>query len=174
MKQRGCSYFRLGLEREYTVCNFELKEEIQWFLKRSGEVCWSHKRRERPTGHSSRPVSSSCVFSDRRTTSQKGPRSRRKICANSLWQYPYYTQSSPSKNENVNYIFVYLQVFRCLSCGSIYDWCDPPSKEKSTLFKMKCNTNQNYIKKIRQGYLVYRHINLPGLFHKKPILFEGH
>ena len=51
---------------------------------------------------------------------KKGPRYRRKICANSLWLYPYYTQSSPSKNKNINYIFIYLQVFHCLSSSSIY------------------------------------------------------
>ena len=52
---------------------------------------------------------------------KKGPRHRRKICANSLWQYSYYTQSSPSKNKNMNYIFIYLRVLRSLSSGSTYD-----------------------------------------------------
>ena len=52
----------------------------------------------------------------------KGPCHRRKICANSLslWLYFYYTQSSPSKNKNINCIFIYLRIFRCLSCASIY------------------------------------------------------
>ena len=59
-------------KRRYKVCNFGLKAEIQWSRKRRGEVHWSLKRREKPAGHSSRPVSSSCVFSGRRTNSQKG------------------------------------------------------------------------------------------------------
>ena len=46
---------------------------------------------------------------------------RRKICVNSLWLYSYYIQSSPSKNENINDIFIYVRVLRCLSSGSIYD-----------------------------------------------------
>ena len=46
---------------------------------------------------------------------KKGPRHRRKICANSLWLYSYYTQWSPSKNKNINYICIYLQVLHCLS-----------------------------------------------------------
>ena len=38
-----------------------------------------------------------------------------------LWLYPSYTQSSPSKNKSINYIFIYLRVFRCLSSGTICD-----------------------------------------------------
>ena len=54
---------------------------------------------------------------------KKGPRHRRKICANSLWLYSYYTQASPTKNKNTNhvyiYIYIYLRVLRCLSSGAI-------------------------------------------------------
>ena len=50
---------------------------------------------------------------------KKGPRNRRKICANSLWLYFYSTQASLSKNKNMNYTFIYLRVFRCLSSGAI-------------------------------------------------------
>ena len=121
MRRRGCSYFHMGLEKKYKVCNFGLKAEIQWSLKRRGEVRRSLKRRERPAGHWSIPVISSSVFSGRRTSSQKGPRYKRKICANSLWLYSYYTQSSPSKNKNMNYIFINLRVLRCLSSGAICD-----------------------------------------------------
>ena len=62
-----------------------------------------------------------CVFSGCRNTLQKGPHHRRKVCANSLWLYSYYTQSSPLKNKNIDYIFIYLRVLRCLSSGSIYN-----------------------------------------------------
>ena len=53
----------------------------------------------------------------------KGPRHRRKICANSLWLYYYYTQSSLWKNKNINYIFIYLRVFRCLSSDAKCNIC---------------------------------------------------
>ena len=110
----------MELERQYKVCNFGLKAEIQWSIKQRGDVCWSLKQRERPAGHSSRPVSFLWVFSGYCTTSQKGPCHRRKICANFLWLYSYNIQSSPSKNENINYIFIYLRVFHCLSSCLIY------------------------------------------------------
>ena len=84
----------------------------QWSTGRSSE-------QDRHTSHSSRPASSLCVFSSRRTTSQKGSLSQKRICANSLWQYSYYTQSSASKNENINYIFIHQRDFCCLSSGAI-------------------------------------------------------
>ena len=106
-------------KRWYKVSNFGLKAEIQWSLKWKGEVRWSLKRREKPVGHSRRPVSSPCVFTGCRTISQKRSPPH-KICANSLWLYSYDTLSSLSKNKNINYIFIYLRVLRCLSSGSIY------------------------------------------------------
>ena len=42
---------------------------------------------------------------------KNGPRHRRKIWANNLWLYSYFTQMSPSKNKNINYIFISLRVF---------------------------------------------------------------
>ena len=52
----------------------------------------------------------------------RGPRHRRKICANSLTGcIPTFTQSSPSKNKNMNYIFIYLRALRCLSSSAICD-----------------------------------------------------
>ena len=51
---------------------------------------------------------------------KKGPRHRRKICVNSLWLYSYYTQSLLSKNKDINYIFIYLQVLCCLLSSAIY------------------------------------------------------
>ena len=119
------------LKRKQKVCNLELKVEIRWSLKRRGKVRWSLKQRgevrwslnrKETRCLSSRPVSFSCVFSGRRTISQKGSQHRRKIGANSLWLYSYYTQSSPSKNKNINYICIYLRVFRCVSSGAIYTW----------------------------------------------------
>ena len=104
----------IGLERQYKVCNFGMKTEIQWSLKRCGEVHWSLRQGERPAGYSSIPVSSSCVFSSRHTISQKGsPPQKKDMCE----LYSYYTQSSPSKNKYINYIFIYLLVFRYLSSG---------------------------------------------------------
>ena len=52
---------------------------------------------------------------------KKGPHHRKKICANFLWLYSYYTKSSQSKNKNINYIFIYLRILCCWSCGSIHD-----------------------------------------------------
>ena len=86
------------------------------------ETCWPLKQRGRSTGHSSKSVSSPpCMFYGCHTTSQKGSSPQMKICANSLWLYSYFTQTSPSKNKNINYIFIYLQVFPCLSSGAICD-----------------------------------------------------
>ena len=78
------------------------------------------------TGNSRRPVSSPCVFLAVALHHKKAPCHKRKICANSLWQYSYYTQSSPSKNKNMNHSVIYLRVFRCLFSGAI------------------CNRNRNF------------------------------
>ena len=51
----------------------------------------------------------------------KGPRHRRKICANSLWLYYCYPQSSPSMNKNINCIFKYLRVRHYFSSGTFCD-----------------------------------------------------
>ena len=84
------------LKRQYKISNFGLKAEIRWSL------------------------SSTCVFSGRRTTSQKvSPLQKKDMCELSLTA-SYNTQSSPSKNKKVNYIFIYLQVWRRFSSGSIY------------------------------------------------------
>ena len=48
---------------------------------------------------------------------KKDPCHRRKICVNSLWLCSFYTQSSLLKNKSINYVFIYLGVLRCLSCG---------------------------------------------------------
>ena len=52
---------------------------------------------------------------------KKGPRHGRKICASFLWLDSYYTQSSLTKDKNINYILINLRVLHCLSNGSIYD-----------------------------------------------------
>ena len=129
----GYSFFHIGLERQYMVCYFRLKAEIYLSLKWRGEIHWSLKQRERfagrssegkrSAGHSGKPVSSPALwmFSGRCTTSQKESPPQKKIFANSLWLYSYYPQSSPSKNKNINYIFKYLRVLRCLSSSWIYD-----------------------------------------------------
>ena len=94
--------------------------EICWLLKWMGEVRWSLEQRERPTGPSSRPVSSSCVFCGPRTTSQKGSPPQKKDMCKISDCIPTYTQSSLSKNKDINYIFIYLRVFRCSSSGAVY------------------------------------------------------
>ena len=107
----------VGLERQYKVCNFGLKAEICWSLKRreisagylseEGWIRWSLKRREGPADHSSQPVGFSvCVLRSSFYFTQKGPHHRRKISANSL----YFTQTSLSKNKNINHIFIYERV----------------------------------------------------------------
>ena len=110
MKQRGCSYFRLGLKREYKVCNFGLKERS---AGRSSEG-------ERSAGLSNEgrdPLVTQADLSALRVCSpapaqlhKKGLRHRRKIRANSFWLYSYFTQTSPSKNKNINYMFIYQRV----------------------------------------------------------------
>ena len=73
-------------------------------------INWSLKRRVRPAGHSNRLVSSPCVFSGRWTTSQKGsPPQKKDTCELSLTAF-YNTQSTSSKNKNINDIFIYLRV----------------------------------------------------------------
>ena len=85
------------------------------------ETRWSLKRRERVTGHSSRCVSSRVCSPATTLFHKKGPRHRRKICVNPLWLYSYNIQSSSSKNKDINYIFIYLRVFRWLYSGAICD-----------------------------------------------------
>ena len=62
-----------------------------------------------------------CVLQPSHYFTKRVPHHRRKIYADSLWLYSYYTQSFPSKNKNIDYIFIYLWVFRYLSSGQIYD-----------------------------------------------------
>ena len=93
------------------ACSWDLKDNI-----RSVILDW----RQRPTGHSSRPASSPMsVLQPSFLYTQKGPRHRRNICADSLWLYSYFTQTSPSKNKNINDIFIYLCVLRCLSSSTM-------------------------------------------------------
>ena len=92
----------MGLERQYKVCNFGLKAETHWSLKQTCQLLRVYF-----------PVVALLI--------KKGRRHRRKIYMNSRWLYSYFTQTSPSKNKDINYIFIYLGVFRCFSSGSIYD-----------------------------------------------------
>ena len=76
--------------------------------------------RQRPTGHSSRPVSSPvCVPWMSHYFTKRVPVTEERY-VQTLWLYSYFTQTSPSKNRN-NYIFIYLRVFHCLSSSSIYN-----------------------------------------------------
>ena len=109
----------MELERQHKVSSFRLKVEIYCSLKLGREIHWSLKRREWPTGHSNRPVSSPVCSPVVAVLPKKCPRHRRKTCVNSLWLYSNYTQSSSSKNKNMNYIFIYLRVSNCLSNGTI-------------------------------------------------------
>ena len=110
VRKKGCSYFRIGTWKDNVS-----SVNLDWRRRSTGRL----SKGDRPAGHSSRPVSYSCVFSGHRTTSQKDPRHRRKKCAMSRLLYSYSTQSSPSKNKNINYILIYLRVFRCLSSSPI-------------------------------------------------------
>ena len=119
----------MGLARQYKGCNFGLTTDIQWSIKRRGEVHLSLKWRQRSAGLSSEGRDPQVIQADLsapRVCSpdialfhKKDPCHRRKICANSLWLYSYDTQSSPWKNKNVKYIFMYLRVLRCLSSSAI-------------------------------------------------------
>ena len=95
---------------------WDLKDNIRsvildWRRDPVGETCWSLKQT------CQLPM---CVLQPSHYFTKRVPRHRRKICANSLWLYSYYTQSLLSKNKNINYIFIYLRVLRCLSSGMIY------------------------------------------------------
>ena len=109
----------MGLERQYKVWNFRLKERSAGrsseggdplVYRAKGETRWSLKQ----TCQLPRVCSPTVAL-----LHKKGPRFRRKICANSLWLYSCFTKTSPSKNKNINYIFIYLRVFRCLSSCAI-------------------------------------------------------
>ena len=100
-----------GTSKEYKVCNFGLKAEIRCSYERMGEVRWSLKRGGTPAGHSSRPVTSSRVFSGRCTTSQKGsPPQKKDMCELSLSDCIPTAHTLPSKNTNMNYMVIYLRV----------------------------------------------------------------
>ena len=136
MKRIGCSYFRMGCEKTKKKSVI-----LDWRQRYSGRL----NEEERSTGLLSErrdllvaqakgefPLVSQATEREPLVTqadlaapracspaaallNKKGPCHRRKICANSLWLY------SPSKNKNINYIFIYLRVLRCLSNGPIYD-----------------------------------------------------
>ena len=72
------------------VC--QAKEETRWSLKQTCQLLW---------------VCAPAVA----LLHKKSRCHKRKICANSFWLYSYFTQASPSKNKNINYIFMYLRVF---------------------------------------------------------------
>ena len=93
--------------------------------------------KQRSSGLSNKEERSTCLSSERRDPlvtqadlsapgvctpavallHKKGLRHRRKKCENSLWLYPNCTQSSLSKNKNIDYIFIHLRVLLCLSRG---------------------------------------------------------
>ena len=90
----------VGLERQYKVFNFGLKAEIRSSLKQTSQI----------------PRMCSPAIAQ---LHKKGPHHRRNICVNSLWLYSYFTQTSPSKNKDINYILKYLRVLLCLSSGTV-------------------------------------------------------
>ena len=119
---------------------------LDWRKESAREICWKDlqvtqskeetrwplKRRGRSAGHSRKPVGSPlCVLRPLHYFTKRGPRHRRKIWANSLWLYPYFTQTSPSKNKNINYIFI---------------------STSSSLFVQRCNIRQ-YINAEREKFL---------------------
>ena len=69
---------------------------------------------------------------------KKGPCHRRKIGVNSLWLYSYYTQSSLSKNKNINYIFYISTSFLLfLQRCSILQLLDNPVFQKKSFHFLK-------------------------------------
>ena len=99
------------LKRKYEVCNFGRKVVTHWPLKRRA---WS-------TGHSSKPVGFLvCVLWPLHYFTKSVPTTEERY-VQTLGMYSYCTQTLPSKNENINYIFIYLRVFRCLSSSATYD-----------------------------------------------------
>ena len=66
----------------------------------------------------------SCVFSGRRSNTHKGSPLQKKDMRElslSLSDCIPTSHTSLSKNENINYMFIYLRVLRCLSSGPKYD-----------------------------------------------------
>ena len=126
MKQRGCSYFRSELESQYKVSNLGLKAEI-----RGRDPLVAPAKERNPVVAQTKGKGSLVTQVDLSAPHvcspavallhKKSLRQRKKICANSLWLHSNYTKSLPSKNKNINYIFIYVRVFRCLSSGAIYD-----------------------------------------------------
>ena len=125
MRWRGCSYFCMGLERQYMISNFGLKAEICWLQQAKRDPLVTQAKGKDPLVSQTKgrdPLVTQenlCVFSSRRTTSQKGSLPQKKdMCELSL--HSYFTQTSLSKNKNINYIFIYLRVFCCLSSSAIH------------------------------------------------------
>ena len=114
MRQRGCSYFCVGLEKQCKVCNFQLKAEIHWSLK------W----RKRPTSHSSKPVSSPRVCSPGcHSNSHKGSLPQKKdMCKLSLTVFLLHTNVTVEEWKYRLYFFISTS-FRCLSSSTICDNC---------------------------------------------------
>ena len=111
----------MEIEKLYKVCNFGLKAETRWLLKQTCQlprVC----------------------FPAVALLHKKSPRRRKKICAKSFRLYSYFTQTSPSNNKNINYIFMYLRVFRCLSNSLIYNTTADFISQFSIAFVMKLMT----------------------------------
>ena len=109
MRRSGCSYFRMGFEKGNIT--FEI---LDWrrdplVSQAKGDTCGSLKQTCRVF------LRPSHYFN------KNGTCYRRKICTNELWLYSYNTQSSPSKNKNINYILIYLRVVCCLSSDAICD-----------------------------------------------------
>ena len=109
------------LKKQYRVCNFGLKAEIRWSLKRRGRSAGLSSEGRDPLVTQADRSAPPCVFSGRRNTSQKESLPQKKdMWELSLWLYFYYTLLLSSKNKNISYIFKYLRVLRCLSSGAIY------------------------------------------------------
>ena len=106
MRWRGFSYFCLGLERQYKVCNFE-QGRYPLVAQVKGEIRWSLKQRQRPTGQSSRPVSSTCVFSGHCTISQKGSLPQKKdMCELSLTVFLLHTNVAVEEQKYKLYFYI--------------------------------------------------------------------
>ena len=96
----------------------QAKTKILWSLKRKRVVRWSLKRRERSSGHPSKHVMS--VLRPSLLYTQMVPATAEKYVRTFSDSIPT-SHTSPSKNKNINYMFIYLRVHHCLSDGAICD-----------------------------------------------------
>ena len=113
----------------------------------------------------------------------KGSRHRRMIWANSLWLCYYYTQSSPSKNKNINYILIHQRIL--IVCPAV-QYTTVWVRQQNIIIIMSCRqhgypwpslaTSPNRSSPLAglQGYIPYPHIAAVCMFVLVVLLLPGH